>query len=47
MLINDQAVCIRTIDYSETSQVATFFARNTGKLTVIAKGAKRLGNMGR
>lgn len=44
MLTNDQAVCIRTVDYSETSQVVTFFARNTGKLPVIAKGAKRIRN---
>ena len=41
MLTNDQAICIRTIDYSETSQVVTFFARQTGKVPVIAKGAKR------
>jgi len=40
-LTNDQAICIRVIDYSETSQVATFFTRQTGKVTVIAKGAKR------
>ncbi len=41
MLTNDQAVCIRAIDYSETSQVVTFFTRQNGKLTVIAKGSKR------
>jgi DNA repair protein RecO (recombination protein O) len=41
MLTNDQAICIRVIDYSETSQVATFFTRRTGKVAVIAKGAKR------
>ncbi|MBN2019208.1 MAG: DNA repair protein RecO [Sedimentisphaerales bacterium] len=41
MLTNDQAVCIRAVDYSETSQIVTFFARNTGKLSLIAKGAKR------
>jgi DNA repair protein RecO (recombination protein O) len=41
MLTNDCAICIRTIDYSETSQVATFFTRRTGKITVMAKGAKR------
>ena len=41
MLTNDQAICIRTVDYSETSQVVTFFARQTGKVPVIAKGAKR------
>jgi len=41
MLNKDQAVCIRTVDYSETSQVATFFARQAGKISVIAKGSKR------
>ncbi|MFH1369719.1 MAG: DNA repair protein RecO [Planctomycetota bacterium] len=41
MLINDQALCIRVVDFSETSQVVTFFTRQTGKVTVIAKGAKR------
>jgi DNA repair protein RecO (recombination protein O) len=41
MLTNDYCVCIRAIDFSETSQVVTFFARQTGKVTAIAKGAKR------
>ena len=41
MLTKDQAVCIRVVDYSETSQVASFFTRQTGKVAVIAKGAKR------
>jgi DNA repair protein RecO (recombination protein O) len=42
MLTKDQAICIRAVDYSETSQIVTFFARQTGKIPVIAKGAKRL-----
>jgi len=41
MLTKDQAVCIRVCDYSETSQIATFFARATGKVGAIAKGSKR------
>jgi DNA repair protein RecO (recombination protein O) len=41
MLTKDQAVCIRAVDYSETSQVVTFFTRTTGKISVIAKGSKR------
>lgn len=41
MLKKDLAVCIRAIDYSETSQIITFFARDTGKFTTIAKGSKR------
>jgi len=41
MLTKDQAVCIRAVDYSETSQVVTFFTRAAGKIGVIAKGSKR------
>jgi DNA repair protein RecO (recombination protein O) len=41
MLKSDKAICIRATDYSETSQVVTFFARETGKISAIAKGAKR------
>jgi DNA repair protein RecO (recombination protein O) len=41
MLTSDQAICIRTVDYSETSQVVTFFTRSAGKTGAIAKGAKR------
>ena len=41
MIKQDQAVCLRCIDYSETSQIATFFARSSGKIDVIAKGSKR------
>ncbi len=41
MLTKDTAICIRTLDYSETSQIVTFFARETGKISAIAKGSKR------
>lgn len=41
MLTKDRAVCIRTTDYSETSQVVTLFARLSGKIRAIAKGSKR------
>jgi DNA repair protein RecO (recombination protein O) len=41
MLTKDQAICIRAIDYSETSQILTFFSRENGKIDAIAKGAKR------
>jgi len=40
-LIKDRAVCIRAVDYSETSQVVTLFARVAGKVSAIAKGSKR------
>jgi DNA repair protein RecO (recombination protein O) len=41
MLTKDLAVCIRAVDYSETSQIVTFFARDNGKISAIAKGSKR------
>jgi len=41
MLTKDQAICIRAVDYSETSQVVTFFTKATGKISAIAKGSKR------
>ena len=41
MLTKDIAICIRAIDYSETSQIVTFFTRATGKISAIAKGSKR------
>ena len=41
MLTKDLAICIRAVDYSETSQIVTFFTRATGKIGVIAKGSKR------
>ncbi len=42
MLTKDAAICIRAVDYSETSQVLTLFTRATGKISAIAKGSKRL-----
>jgi len=41
MLTKDLAICIRAVDYSETSQIVTLFTKETGKLSVIAKGSKR------
>jgi len=41
VLTRDQAICLRAVDYSETSQVVTFFTRGHGKLGAIAKGSKR------
>lgn len=41
MLTKDTAVCIRTVNYSETSQIVTFFTRANGKVAAIAKGSKR------
>ena len=36
------ALVIRQVDFSETSKVATFFTRDFGKISAIAKGARRL-----
>lgn len=41
MLTKDLAICIRAVDYSETSQIVTFFTRAAGKISTIAKGSKR------
>ncbi len=41
MLKKDCAVCLRTANYSETSQVVTLFGRDCGKISAIAKGSKR------
>jgi DNA repair protein RecO (recombination protein O) len=41
MLDKDIAICLRKTDYSETSQIVTFFTRDAGKLGAIAKGARR------
>lgn len=42
MLTKDTAICIRSTDYSETSQIVVFFTREHGKISAIAKGSKRL-----
>lgn len=41
MLEKDQAICLRTVDYSDTSQIVTLFGKNSGKISAIAKGSKR------
>ena len=41
MLTKDSAICIRAVDYSETSQIAVFFTKEHGKINAIAKGSKR------
>ena len=41
MLTKDEAICIRALDYSETSQIVTLFTRAAGKISAIAKGSKR------
>lgn len=40
-LTHDLAICLRRLDYSETSQILLLFTRDHGLVRVIAKGAKR------
>src|SRR3954470_12209780 len=40
-LSNDVCICLRKVEYSETSQILTLFGRNHGLMRVIAKGAHR------
>ena len=37
----DRAICLRNIEYSETSQIVTLLGRRTGIFRTIAKGAHR------
>jgi DNA repair protein RecO (recombination protein O) len=40
-LVSDRCICLRKVEYSETSQILTLFARAHGMTRVIAKGAHR------
>ncbi|MCP4512694.1 MAG: DNA repair protein RecO, partial [Fuerstiella sp.] len=37
-----EAIVIRQADFSESSRVVTFFSKEFGKFSALAKGAKRL-----
>lgn len=41
MKINDTALCLRAVNYSETSQVVTLLTRDHGKIGAMAKGSRR------
>ena len=41
MSTTDQAICLRTTDWSETSQVVHLLTRQTGVVRLLAKGTKR------
>ncbi len=41
MAERDSAICLRTADWSETSQVVHFLTRGHGPVRVVAKGSKR------
>lgn len=40
-IIRTEAVVLRSLDYGETSQIVTLFTRKRGKMSVMAKGARR------
>ncbi len=40
-IIRTEAVVLRGLDYGETSRIVTLFTRDQGKLSVMAKGARR------
>ncbi len=40
-MIEDQAICVRIWDWSETSQTAVLLTRDHGMIRVLAKGSKR------
>ena len=41
MQTKDAAICLRTVSYSETSQVVTLLTRDHGKVAAMAKGSRR------
>ena len=41
MQVKDTAICLRAVDYSETSQVVTLLTRDGGKIGAMAKGSRR------
>jgi DNA repair protein RecO (recombination protein O) len=45
-LLADRCICLRKVEYSETSQILMLFARAHGLVRVIAKGAHRVTKAG-
>lgn len=41
MILTTEALVLRTLKYSESSLIATLFTRGHGKISVLAKGARR------
>jgi DNA repair protein RecO (recombination protein O) len=40
-MVSDRCICLRKVEYSETSQILTLFGRAHGRVQLIAKGAHR------
>ena len=45
-LVPDRCICLRKVEYSETSQILTLFTRSRGLVRVMAKGAHRVSKAG-
>src|SRR5215211_6189472 len=45
-LAHDRCICLRKVEYSETSQILTLFGRENGVVKVIAKGVHRTTKQG-
>ena len=45
-LVHDRCICLRKVEYSETSQILALLSRDHGLLRVIAKGAHRVTKAG-
>lgn len=41
MIVKSEAIVLKTVDFSESSIIATLFTREKGKVAVIAKGARK------
>jgi DNA repair protein RecO (recombination protein O) len=41
MHVKDEAICLRAVNYSDTSQVVTLLCREHGKVAAMAKGSRR------
>ncbi|MBT5078090.1 MAG: DNA repair protein RecO [Candidatus Marinimicrobia bacterium] len=41
MIVSTDAIVLRTVNYSETSIIVTLFAKESGKITLMAKGARK------
>jgi len=41
MIVSTDAIVLRTVNYSETSIIVTLFSNESGKITLMAKGARK------
>jgi DNA repair protein RecO (recombination protein O) len=41
MIVSTDAIVLRTVNYSETSIIVTLFSKESGKMTLMAKGARK------